>query len=67
MAALRRTLLFLDCFLARRPFVLESLVQRFFVDILLPPLPPARQEDLIRVFGQILPIESGKDAGGACS
>ncbi len=67
MAALRHILLFLDCFLTRRPFVLESLVQRFFVDILLPPLPPASQEDLIRVCGQILSVKSSKDAGGACS
>ena len=50
----------LDLLLARRPLVLQFLVQREPVHVLGPPLAPARQEHLLRVLGNVVPEEGSQ-------
>ena len=52
----------LDLLLARRPLVLQFLVQREPVHVLGPPLAPARQEHLLRVLGNVVPEEGPQQA-----
>lgn len=54
---LRCQLLALNVLLARRPLVLERLVKAGRKHIFLPPFAPARQEDPVRILGQVVPRE----------
>lgn len=49
--------LLLQLLLARAPLGLQRLVERLLVHVLGPPLAPARQEDLLRVLGEVVPDE----------
>lgn len=57
---------FLNICLAGRPLVLKVLVKRQPVDILGPPLSPAREEDLFRVLWQVVTSESPEDTLRTC-
>lgn len=54
----RYTFLTFNGLFIRIPLILECLVQTCTVDVLGPPLSPAGQEDLLWIFGEVVPRES---------
>src|SRR4051812_15636880 len=61
-----KNFLLLNILPCRTPLILKPDVQRLPVDVLGPPLSPARQEDLLRVLWEVISIKSTENTSSTC-